>query len=248
MRGNAPVSNKDGKPIEIHHNDQKPLGPFDEMHPSDHRYGENYKKIILIIIKKQKLIELNLENGNKNIGNMNGIMEGGTIRMKQYEYFKNVEENAVFTKESCQFCGHNDNCLEGIYFEQPGLKSVCLSCLDKRIIGVEIPDYLKNKVQNNVEKIEKLKYTPPVPWVQYNDWPVCCDDYMQYLGEWTQEDFIRKSRDGNGISLFQSLLNIEFMKQVDDINVLWNDLENNTVAFVFICPVCNTKKVVCQSY
>jgi len=43
-RGNAPISNKDGKPIEIHHKDQEPLGPFDEMHPSDHRYGENYKK------------------------------------------------------------------------------------------------------------------------------------------------------------------------------------------------------------
>lgn len=42
-RGNAPISNKDGKPIEIHHNNQEPLGPFDEMHPSDHRYGENYK-------------------------------------------------------------------------------------------------------------------------------------------------------------------------------------------------------------
>ncbi|AGX44484.1 HNH/ENDO VII family nuclease [Clostridium saccharobutylicum] len=43
-RGNAPISNKDGRPIEIHHNDQKPEGPFDEMHPSDHRYGENYKE------------------------------------------------------------------------------------------------------------------------------------------------------------------------------------------------------------
>ena len=42
-RGNAPLSNKDGKPIEIHHSDQEPLGPFKEMHPSDHRYGANYK-------------------------------------------------------------------------------------------------------------------------------------------------------------------------------------------------------------
>ena len=26
VRGNAPISIKDGKPIEIHHNDQQPLG------------------------------------------------------------------------------------------------------------------------------------------------------------------------------------------------------------------------------
>ncbi len=28
----------------FHHNEQSPTGPFDEMHPSDHRYGENYQK------------------------------------------------------------------------------------------------------------------------------------------------------------------------------------------------------------
>lgn len=179
---------------------------------------------------------------------MNGIMEGGMIKMKQYEYFKNVEENAVFTEEKCQFCGNNKNCLEGIYFEQSGLKSVCLSCFEKRVIGVDVPEYLKKQVHYNVEKIDKLTYTPPVPWVQYNDWQVCCDDYMQYLGEWIQEDFIRESSDGNGIRLFQSLLSIDFMKQVGDINDLWGDLGKDTVAFVFYCPICNNKKVVCQSY
>jgi len=43
-RGNAPISKIDGKPIEIHHNEQERLGPYMEMHVSDHRYGENYKK------------------------------------------------------------------------------------------------------------------------------------------------------------------------------------------------------------
>ena len=36
-RGNAPTSKKDGKPIEIHHDEQNPNGPFKEMHSSDHR-------------------------------------------------------------------------------------------------------------------------------------------------------------------------------------------------------------------
>ena len=43
-RGNAPISKKDNRSIEIHHNEQMPRGPFDEMHPSDHRYGQNYKQ------------------------------------------------------------------------------------------------------------------------------------------------------------------------------------------------------------
>ncbi|BCX04248.1 MAG: hypothetical protein KatS3mg053_2186 [Candidatus Roseilinea sp.] len=41
-RGNAPTSLKDGKPIEIHHEDQNPEGPFVEMHSSDHRGVGNY--------------------------------------------------------------------------------------------------------------------------------------------------------------------------------------------------------------
>lgn len=43
-RGNAPISKKDGKPIEIHHNEQNPEGPFYEKTRTDHRLGGNYKK------------------------------------------------------------------------------------------------------------------------------------------------------------------------------------------------------------
>ena len=43
-RGRAPISKKDGKPIEIHHGEQNPEGPFYEKTQTDHRLGENYKK------------------------------------------------------------------------------------------------------------------------------------------------------------------------------------------------------------
>ena len=43
-RGNAPTSKKDGKPIEIHHDNQNPNGPFYEKTQTDHRLGGNYKK------------------------------------------------------------------------------------------------------------------------------------------------------------------------------------------------------------
>lgn len=48
-----------------------------EMHVSDHRYGENYKKIILITIKNLRLIEQSLKNGKKSTGKMSGMKEGG---------------------------------------------------------------------------------------------------------------------------------------------------------------------------
>jgi hypothetical protein len=43
-RGNAPISKIDNNPVEIHHEGQKPDGPFHEMTKTDHRRGENYKK------------------------------------------------------------------------------------------------------------------------------------------------------------------------------------------------------------
>ena len=42
-RGCAPTSKEDGKPIEIHHNEQNPNGPFKEMTQTDHRGAGNYK-------------------------------------------------------------------------------------------------------------------------------------------------------------------------------------------------------------
>jgi hypothetical protein len=43
-RGNAPVSTKDDKPIEIHHVGQKPEDPFKEMTQTDHRGPGNFAK------------------------------------------------------------------------------------------------------------------------------------------------------------------------------------------------------------
>ena len=42
--GNAPTFKNDGASVEIHHIGQNPNGPFSEMHPKDHRGGENFKK------------------------------------------------------------------------------------------------------------------------------------------------------------------------------------------------------------
>ncbi|PWJ53083.1 RHS repeat-associated protein [Dyadobacter jejuensis] len=41
--GNSPTFKSDGKPVEIHHEGQSRTGPFVEMHPSDHRMGDNYR-------------------------------------------------------------------------------------------------------------------------------------------------------------------------------------------------------------
>lgn len=169
--------------------------------------------------------------------------------MREYKYFFNVKRDAAFTKKQCEFCGGTENCLEGVYFGDNSTESICLSCLDNKKASVDVPVYVRERIiKNQISKSDILKYTPPVPWVQYNDWQVCCDDYMQYMGEWQQRDFINNSVDGDGINMLEKILDKDTREKVDDIKTLWDDLGYDTVAYIFKCRACGRITAVCQSY
>lgn len=169
--------------------------------------------------------------------------------MKNYRYFENVEKNGYFTDIPCQFCGSKRSCLDGIFFERNDIVSICLNCFDKKEVNVEIPDYIKLKVKNNLDsKFELLQFNPPVPWVQYNEWPVCCDDYMVYVGEWEQDDFNNYSATGNGKDCLKKLIDSEQFDRVEDFDVLWNEIGYKTIAFAFKCSCCSKIIVIFQDY
>lgn len=171
--------------------------------------------------------------------------------MRHYKYFENVEKNAYYTDTKCQFCGNESNCLEGVFFEKENIFSICLDCFDKKMVSVEIPDYIKTRVKNNVyEKITDLKFTPPVPWIQNNDWPVCCDDFMVYIGEWQQIDFnhYADSKSSNGIEVLKELIDSEIAQQVENYKNLWEEIGNEAGAFAFRCLCCGKIKVIVQEY
>lgn len=70
-RGRPPTGD-DGNPVELHHRDQSPDGPVDEMTRTDHRGQGNYKENHLI--KGQvELISTILKIKDINTGKMNGI-------------------------------------------------------------------------------------------------------------------------------------------------------------------------------
>ena len=77
-----------------------------------------------------------------------------------------------------------------------------------------------------------MSFCPPVPWIQNSDWPVCCDDYMTYIGEWEREDFIKNSTNGDGLSLLKELLIDELKNNVESYEALWTGLGYETAAFV----------------
>lgn len=170
--------------------------------------------------------------------------------MDNYKYFENAKKNGYFTEIPCQFCGATEHCLDGVFFQRhDDLISICLNCFDKKQIRVNIPSYLANQVSaDRDQKVSDLSFCPPVPWIQNNDWPVCCDDFMVYIGEWEQEDFCNHSTDGDGLALLKELLIDELKNQVESYEALWDDLGYETAAFVFKCPNCGKVVVVCQDY
>ena len=169
--------------------------------------------------------------------------------MRTYKYFDNVKKNAVFTEHACQFCGSKNDCLEGVYFEKNNIESVCVECLAQSKTSVYIPDEIQSKiVRDRIKKVGELSITPPVAWVQSNEWPVCCDDYMKYIGEWEKTDFINQSSHEEYINYFKKLLDKKMLERIDDIETLIEDLGYDSVAYAFRCIYCNKITIVCQDY
>lgn len=61
---------------------------------------------------------------------------------------------------------------------------------------------------------------------------------MIYIGEWEQEDFIKNSTNGDGLSLLKELLIDELKNNVENYEALWEDLGYETAAFAFKCSNC----------
>lgn len=170
---------------------------------------------------------------------------------RPFRYFNDPIKNAVFTDVECQSCGSKEYCLEGEYFDRGDeVVSVCLDCLMLGKITVDIPGYVKDKIDEDKQrgkKIKDLERTPPVPWIQYNDWPVCCSDFMCYLGEWEKED-LNNFSNGDGKKLVFSILDNDTRNRINDEDVFWEDIGEYTALFVFKCTNCNRMKANAQSY
>jgi uncharacterized protein CbrC (UPF0167 family) len=169
-----------------------------------------------------------------------------------FKYFDDPLKNAEFIdEEECQSCGASNHCLEGEYFDlDEEVISVCLDCLQQGIIKVNIPNYIKERVVDlgKEEKVAELEKTPPVPWIQYNDWPVCCNDFTKYIGEWDRSVFEKHSNDGDGLNYLLNILEQSSKEKIKNVKVFWEDIGHYTAIFVFECLHCSKKIAIPQSY
>lgn len=185
----------------------------------------------------------------------------------KFKYFQNPEKNARYIDEPCEVCGSNNLCLNGTYFDhyEDELESICMDCLVQGKVVVKFPNFLYTRIYDEVKKENQnsteeqiknkidtifsvLEKTPPIPWIQYNDWPVCCGDFMTYLEELGRDNLNLMATNGDGKSLLFDLLDEETKSRVEDLEALWNDLEDYDIAYHFKCEKCGKERVIIQNF
>ena len=78
----------------------------------------------------------------------------------------------------------------------------------------------------------ELLRTPSYRSIQGEKWQFCCAEPMVYVGEWSREEFNRRSPNGDGKRHFEKIVQ-------DCILGLWeNKLHDSTGVYVFRCPRC----------
>jgi hypothetical protein len=123
-----------------------------------------------------------------------------------FRYLSRPEQNIAFSEIECQ-CGFIP-CLDTTWFNQPDLpESVCIDDLVSGKVHVEIPQWIVEELRTSVKtyhpewneseidhdvilKTDELSRTPPVCWLQSNEWPIRNGDYCRYLGEWRLEKWV----------------------------------------------------------
>lgn len=179
-----------------------------------------------------------------------------------FRYFPEYEKWARFTNEDC-VCPNESRCLDGLCFDNPSVpEAVCLNDLVSGRFRVDIPDYLLVDLAKSVNHnypdwpedqakaysehtVDELSRTPPVQWIQSNQWPVCHADFCRYLGEWDQSQLARNAPDGDGLTYLMSIV----QDPVHDKEGLWQSIDKKwTIIFMFECFTCSRVIAIDQSF
>jgi hypothetical protein len=183
-----------------------------------------------------------------------------------FRYFPDYKRWARFSTEECK-CENNALCLQPAYFDDSNVKHpVCVTDLVKGNVRVRIPSRLQGQLKASLEGrypqwtiseieqaattlIEELSRTPPVPWIQGNEWPILDGDFCRYLGEWNLQKWNELTIDGSGAELLWSSLEPSCHERRNDVDDILKEMEAGwTVIYVFESMSSQQMIAVDQSY
>jgi uncharacterized protein CbrC (UPF0167 family) len=107
-------------------------------------------------------------------------------------------------------------------------------------VEAQHPDWSIEKSSSYVAaRIAELSRTPPIAWIQDNEWPVCGDDFAAYVGELTREGLERQYGGIEpGKAALRRIIEQErpaWTKDEETLDWQWSELGNFLAVFVFRC-------------
>jgi uncharacterized protein CbrC (UPF0167 family) len=174
-----------------------------------------------------------------------------------FRYFPDFPEGADLRDTPCILCDRRPAIPEIRLGFGRGLEgAVCATCIAEGKATVRVPSWVQSELEAGVtrthpewsdqehvryvsERVNELAHTPPVPWLQDNDWPVCDDDFAMYRGEVTRDRLeqrygsVREAK----ARLREILLDAVPDWEQDDaaIEAEWNQLADWLAIFAFSC-------------
>ncbi len=146
-RGNAPIG-KDGHPVELHHRNQKPDGPLDEMTRTDHRLGDNFKK------------------NHPNTGQSASQIDRKAWRKEQKDYWKKEWDSG--DSMTCDGKFTDENSGYSIIFDDDGRVAYAYLLNSKEEITADV--WLYNRCATPVEPEwpdpEKMPFANPISYAE----------------------------------------------------------------------------------
>jgi uncharacterized protein CbrC (UPF0167 family) len=135
-------------------------------------------------------------------------------------------------------------------------RDACAECLAIGKAHTDAPSWIERDLLVSVEalhpdwsieqrssyvaaRIAELSRSPPIAWIQNNEWPVCGEDFAAYVGELTREGLERQYggiEPGN--AALRRIIEQERPAWPEDEETLewhWSELGNFLAKFVFRC-------------
>lgn len=175
----------------------------------------------------------------------------------KFKYFPDFPAGADLTSDPYSYCGRAP-ALPAIRlgFGTGANGSICADCLAKGMATVNVPSWVQRDLESGVdrthpdwseqqrsryvsERVNELARTPPVPWLQNNEWPVCGDDFAEYNDEVARELLLQQHETvAEAKSALRGILKdaMPNWEQSDnDVDMEWEELGNYLAIFLFRC-------------
>lgn len=174
--------------------------------------------------------------------------------MSDFRYFPRFPESARLDAGNCAYCGASPTIPGGRLAPRV---AACAECVRSGRAQQPVPRWIQQALAHAVaashsdwsqerqaawgaQRVAELAATPPIAWLQNNEWPVCQDDFAVFAGELSQARLLETHRSPErsraALRDIVQAARPDWELDAEDVAALWEQLGNFVAIYVFRCP------------